>query len=577
MMKYSITLLTSIMLFSGCGGGGTTNNSPQDSLSSLSTQNDIRSITQNLRNAGYTNASDVVAIDTNTIAFTYYQQDNKHFVVYNKNNGQVLSDIASFKGDVVTSNTSQQITFDNGTTVNVQNHTKAKVESTQTYATSSTQKTPKEIINTQLSNGEYVRQFVYTPQRQGAAVLLQKPGNVMALYMYGLENKANPKREFVIYTPQEDGERIENIQMIGNGQVKFTSRYNNYTYIITYNYLQHYTVSQNEIRPDGSTNNQQNTSTSLIEQFKNDINNFEWSYSSHVLSPQGNGAIVLAMSDGGIFNIYRYGISNNKATKEALLISENTNITNLKMTGNGKFSYQIRGNTIVYDYINKYQVSSTSNNQNNTMSIRQVIENTVRQQTGGSHELVDYTYTNSRQGMLALSYNDRNEHFLYRFGLNNGTPVYEKKFTLGTVDYRGSLAPLSNGQVRINYGNGTFTQTYNYIGGYEVNSGSNQQTNNTSSVEDAIRNKLSSEGISLQTYSYSQGRGGIIAIGKSGSNIRFYRFNAQPVEHERTFYMNNLPEYLEFYSIAALSGGEFRITTSDRDIVFNYFTGNYSY
>ncbi len=105
----------------------------------------------------------------------------------------------------------------------------------------------------------------------------------------------------------------------------------------------------------------------------------------------------------------------------------------------------------------------------------------------------------------------------------------------------------------------------------------NIESNSASTVETLIQNRLSSDGMSLQRYVYSLQKGGILAIGKSEGTIRFYKFDANPLQHEQTFYMNNLPEYLNFYSITALSGGNFRITTSGNDIVFNYFTGNYTF
>ncbi len=62
---------------------------------------------QSLRNAGYTSA------------FTYFNNNNKHFVIYNKQEGKILSDIPSFSGDTVINNDVSSITFDNGNKVNV--------------------------------------------------------------------------------------------------------------------------------------------------------------------------------------------------------------------------------------------------------------------------------------------------------------------------------------------------------------------------------------------------------------------------------------------------------------------------
>ncbi len=70
MYKYSIGLVTAFILFTGCGGGEKGPVTPK--LDTLNAQSNTSALEATLRKAGFNAASDVVTLQKDTIAFTYY-------------------------------------------------------------------------------------------------------------------------------------------------------------------------------------------------------------------------------------------------------------------------------------------------------------------------------------------------------------------------------------------------------------------------------------------------------------------------------------------------------------------------
>ncbi len=375
MDRTAVTWVLALVLLSGCGGGNSSN-SVREPLKPLSTSMaqdsrvDALLIAQNLRNAGYTNASNITKVGMDVIAFTYLNEGKKHFVIYNSKTGQVLSDIPAFIGDTLKAQTKDTVSFNNGTTVNISNYKKpiiATQPATTNYHTSTPKKraptSPIEVLKNRYGSG--LEKFIYTPAKQGAAVVISTPGG-RGLYLYGLENPSNPVREYAIFESDDD-DHITDVRMLGNGVLEYTY-YSVYSpdklITVRYNYFDKYEIYNNyaqvynnndsdEDSYDSSYNNDHNSyqTKSLSQQFKDDIDNFKWYYVSHALSPQGHGAVVLAQSDDGGSVIYLYGISNGVATREKKLVDEYGTISNLRMLSGGRFSYQIRGETIVSSYL----------------------------------------------------------------------------------------------------------------------------------------------------------------------------------------------------------------------------------
>ena len=118
--------------------------------------------------------------------------------------------------------------------------------------------------------------------------------------------------------------------------------------------------------------------------------------------------------------------------------------------------------------------------------------------------------------------------------------------------------------------------TYNYIDLYKVseyavdnNNVSSTHNNSTGSVQERLSAKLEN----LITYKYSQQGGGIFAIGTKNGAYSFYRFDANSLALEKSFYNVGLNRNYSINGIDALSGGRFKIYTSGGTYIFNYFNG----
>jgi len=371
MIKYSAFLVASLMILSGCGGGSSDSTREITQLSTFNTQNDIYAIQQSLINAGYTNASDIIELGNNTLAFTYYQNGNKHFVIYDNAKGEIISNIPSFVGDSVINNDDNSIIFDNGTKVNVNNYRQPIIETTPTYTYTRPEykKMPKDMINDQLPSDQYVSRFVYSPKRQAAAVVIKyyDSEDIKGIYLYGLDSDY-PILEKVIYEPEDSGENIINISFPSADKVNFVVSQYDWKYYYTYNQWTNKLIETNRINPSGTSydsnysynsnysnySNYSNTNISSIgEQIKNDIeSDYGAIYEGYAISPQGNGAIALAFNDMSYtYELYLYGISNNIATREKFLTSERSSISNLRVLSGGRYSYEVNGHTVTKSYL----------------------------------------------------------------------------------------------------------------------------------------------------------------------------------------------------------------------------------
>ncbi len=560
MGKYSLILVASLVLFSGCGGGGSESKPSSLANSSVNNNSDVE---RKLReDFGFAGASNITKMDTNIVAFTYFKDGNKHFAIFDLQQGKKLSEQKDFTGDVVSSSTHNTVTFQNNTKVAVDttdytkkpvivtqptytqqkspqqyireyyendgsdwtimesftyssdNHSDAAVvvsnahawdfyiydipssgnpyvdytitppssqdewtniynvqrigggkitftgvskgagrknytyyyldhyyENTSDSMNHNDTRSPQEIITQKVEADQLhsVEYFVYTPQRGGAAVVISTPGG-RGLYFYDLDDE-NYNTRYEIYGSDDD-DVFTNVSMLGGSLLEYTY-YNKYQpsspMTVRYDFIDQHIVSNSSSDNNDNSGSKTGTvkagdnkyisindtvyleaydirglasglsyrwtdsngnilstsqgftyrgtstgqhrlhltvtdrngnyatdyvevnitgtgssssSSSLVEQFKNDINNFKWSYVSHDVSPQGHGAIVLAYSDDGGYHIYLYGISGDgTVNREALLVDENSYISNLQMLSGGRFSYQVRGRTITKSYL----------------------------------------------------------------------------------------------------------------------------------------------------------------------------------------------------------------------------------
>ncbi len=359
MYKNTFVLVTALVLFSGCGGGSSS--SSQKPLTVNSVQDNTTAIAQSLRDAGYTNASNVANIATDVITFTYLRSGKKHFVVYNNKTSEILSDIPSFIGDTISTKTKDSVSFNNGTTVNVSNYKKPTVTSKPVTANSnnhnnnklSTKEIILKTIRQQSGGSETVADYTYTYSKQGMLALTFNDRDEHTLYVFGLSD-GKPYYEKK-YTKIDAADYAGRLTPLDHGRVKIAYGYDS-DYTLIYNYIDGYVVSyyspDDNNNYDNDNNRQDYYSTpNLVDQFKNDIDNFKWFYVTHAVSPQGHGAVVLAQSDDGGSVIYLYGISDGIATREKRLVDEYGSISDLRMLSGGRFSYKIHGRTVVASYL----------------------------------------------------------------------------------------------------------------------------------------------------------------------------------------------------------------------------------
>ncbi len=491
MYQKTLSLLTIFILLSGCGSS--TSPKSKTSLNTLHTLSDNNSaIETSLRQAGFNAASNVVQLTDNKIAFTYYDnQGIKHFVVYDNQNGKILSNITHFKGEeVIPDSRKDTISFKNGTTVKTTDYQHPQVDYSQTDKRPTRQMNPKTLIQRQLPYNQHVTQFVYSPQKQGAAVLIEGDNGIVGLYLYGLDS-SSPVREQNIYPLLEKGDNIYNIRFPKSGVITYMVTNMGWKYFYRYDYFAKKLTKYKTIDPhdrqlnednysDNAYNSHQKTSPkeairAQIDTDRRKMRDFIYTSDNHsdaavvIDYVGGDGAIGLVLYDipkdgGAPYKVYDVEAPGYNA--------EWTKITNLKRIGGGKFTftgtsrdangYHTRNYTYYYldhYYANYDDASSHSSyndsddedrSYNHSMSTEESIRSQISQHLPG-YELSSWDKTHAGQGFLAVA---RNGHspVLVVFDNRDGRPVYEKYISLKYLDDPSDdiiMNPIEGGKVQI--------------------------------------------------------------------------------------------------------------------------------
>jgi hypothetical protein len=148
-------------------------------------------------------------------------------------------------------------------------------------------KDSKVLIQESLADGTNVKELVYTPQKQGVAVLLQSDTGESSLYLYGLEDPSNPLKEYMI-TAVDSDDIIEDIKMIGDGKLEYTTSskvHSGVKSVVTYDYFNKKEISQT------TTDKENEIEVKIIASRIGDF--VAYSYSK-----DGDGIFVIAKGNG---------------------------------------------------------------------------------------------------------------------------------------------------------------------------------------------------------------------------------------------------------------------------------------
>ncbi len=514
MYKYSIGLVTAFILFTGCGGGEKGPVTPK--LDTLNAQSNTSALEATLRKAGFNAASDVVTLQKDTIAFTYYDNEGtKHFVVYDSKNGDILSNIAHFKGqEVLHNNTTQNvISFKNGTVVNTNNYAHAQADYSKINNKSSTNTNYKARIENQLPNGQYISQFIYSPQKQGAAVLVKNAGGIVGLYLYGLTG-SSPVRELNMYPLLEDGEEMYNIQFPKSGEVTFTINHDGWKYFYSYNYLSKKLSQLRVVTPDGqqNTNNSQQTQSGeeairaqiAMDEYRT-IKDFIYTSDNH-----SDAAVVISRVGGNAsLDFLLYDIPTYGAPYKVYDVfppegydEEWVSFKNLKRIGGGKITftatsrgengYQTRDFTYYY-LQHRYEGSYSNVNYNTNLSMEQLIRQKMDNDGGYVRDYVEFNSINravitskkpSEQWEISVydTSDPSRAHWLYTIGYyDNISDVYYASYNAISFRADGS------------------DKTYD-ISSRSFSYSSNNQSSSYLSMEQLIRQKMDNDGGYVRDY-----------------------------------------------------------------------------
>jgi hypothetical protein len=365
MLKYSLSLILVSSLFIGCGGSSKTDLTDQDEPIEIlsSYKDDSKFIKESLNQAGYQNVDNLTKIDENLISFTYGGDNGRHFVVYNKTKGEIVSDIPKFSGNRITSTQKKNIIFDNKTEVDLSNYKRPIVKE---FTESSNRPQEqnrfsneelREFFENQLKSFEwYYSSHVVSPGGLGAVVLIKSDGGASKLIRYGLDQNP-PVREMDLVDVLGD---ISNLEMVGNGKISFYFRSHKviYDYIDAKEMTNFLPTSENNYYNGYDDGYQEGSYTDYTDFFRNDIDNkyWKWSYETHRITPQGGGAIVLVKSDEGESSLFLYGLEYSPKYERSLLTVLGE-ISNLQTIGGGKIKFDYNGGTVVFDYIDNEVVS----------------------------------------------------------------------------------------------------------------------------------------------------------------------------------------------------------------------------
>ncbi len=618
MYKNILISFSAVLLISGCGGGNssTTINLSPDSLSKYENRPDMPSNTSNqplvtyqtnssiakipqsdvnrLKSAGYKNPQNLCKIGNDKIAFTHNTNQGKEFCIYDLKQNRQISSIKNFQGGQIVQINGNNIYFNNGIYVNVENPWWVQAKRYQEIPQSTTHKYSGS-VEERLRNryGSRLISYHYTYAHGGIFVEV-KNGDKIDLHLLD----ANTLQDEKIITSYYG--KMSQIIGLKGGLVKLVDSYGNE---VIYDYLENRQISN-------STNNQSNHSgdnLSDLELIKyslkryyeaNSAWNFDKILSSNKLDNYRYLIKGLAYTPGDDYHVlYIVNIQNrndvkvteikhaNIFTGEFInLISINRNNHTLLYRYGMHYGDSDDYFDITYDYINLYEVTSNHhsyndyNANNNGSSNSNDVYSTISSKL---NNLITYTYSKQGGGIFAIG-TKNGQYSFYRFDAK--TLALEKSFynvglnrnyTIYGID------ALSNGRFRIYTSGGNYI--FNYFNGnlsYENSSYSDEHsydnnpsyTNSNNDVYSMISSKLNN----LITYSYSYQGGGIFAIGTKNGQYSFYRFDAKTLNLEKSFYNVGLNRNYTINGIDALPNGNFKIYTSGGTFIFNYFNGTLS-
>jgi hypothetical protein len=223
-----------------------------------------------------------------------------------------------------------------------------------------------------------VEKIALSPKKYGAAVLIKDSDN-RSIYLYGLEDPQNPKREYKIATIDQRYDVVD-ISMKSGGVLEYTlfDKQNSSNRVVKYDYFKAKEISR-------SSDDDSNDTISIQTRVENAIraqheDSYSWQLRQVVLTPGEQGAIVETSTILGSF-LYLYGIEDPDNPVEEYLIDMDdmghAKFTDITMLGDGKVRYTTynygidnsdvdnpgeRYVTVTYDYFNREVISRDFHN-----------------------------------------------------------------------------------------------------------------------------------------------------------------------------------------------------------------------
>jgi uncharacterized protein YcfL len=239
-------------------------------------------------------------------------------------------------------------------------------------------KEPKVLIQESLSEGTKVVESVYTPQKQGMAVLIQSDTGIYSLYLYGLEDPSHPLKEYMITAGAPD-DVIEDIKMLGAGKLAYTlyskSNASANKLLVTYDYFGKKELSSRLVEKEGGFDTieerlsahfreydafeviMQITDTLYLVDFHKNHNSGEFSSRS----TYSKVVDISNMSDEKLLTTYLPGVSDSDGEKELINRQHGLEVdrVNHKLiyhvdardTRYGRYDYVTGVDTRYYDYL----------------------------------------------------------------------------------------------------------------------------------------------------------------------------------------------------------------------------------
>jgi len=424
MSRYVVILVAVFIFFTGCDDGSGVQDASQKNLSEIE---------QKLINSGFEDASDIVELEDDTIAFTYDNNGNKNFTIYDNENGTVLAYITSFLGDSLTTQTitDNTITYVNGMTVTVMDYKNPQVQTSSEAAKS------LQIMMERF--GETLQSFTYSRDKSGAFVVTRDSSGTKLSY-YGLKDPQNPTFEYNIVNKTGQQLFIKNIKTLGSGRISYEiidhaaeKPYNQY-HTIVYNYLNKYQISDIV----SSSENTSLTSRDIIQNQITEDGEFAL-VELFAFSPKKYGAIVVISTSTGR-SIYLYGLDDPKNPVREYMIfesAENEVVTNITMLGGGQFQYAYYNKAtlprqyveVVYNYVSKYEVSSTANTNNVVRADpEEYVTDLYLNDGDDTTEVKSFTYSsdNESDAVVVVSGADSYDLYMYEIPYNHVNPFIWK-------------------------------------------------------------------------------------------------------------------------------------------------------